>query len=128
MGVYAQSAAAADTTSTVTTTATADTASASDSADTDADASTKTFDPTKGGHVGASGTKEVLLTGDTAAKVTAAALAAIPGATIERVENDADGATYEAHMTKSDGTHVTVTFDANYAVVETQTGGHGGHR
>src|SRR5438105_2047109 len=34
------------------------------------------FDPTRGGHVGQNGVTEVLLTGDTAAKVKAAALAA----------------------------------------------------
>lgn len=83
------------------------------------------FDPRKGGHVGSNGTKEELLTGDTAAKVTAAALAAQPGATIERVETDADGAVYEAHMTKADGTRITVLFDASYNVTGTETG-HGG--
>ncbi len=54
-------------------------------------------DPTKGGHQ-ANGITEVLLTGDTAAKVQAAVLAADPGATIQRLENDAEGATYEAHI------------------------------
>jgi len=48
------------------------------------------FDPTKGGHV-ANGITEVLLTGDTADKVRAAALAAVPGGTVQRVENDAEG-------------------------------------
>jgi len=47
-------------------------------------------DPSKGGHVGANGQRETLLTGDTAAKVKAAALANVPGATVERVETDAD--------------------------------------
>ncbi|MDB5254205.1 MAG: hypothetical protein JWL80_271, partial [Parcubacteria group bacterium] len=45
-----------------------------------------------GGHIGKNGVKEQLLTGDVAAKVTAAALTAVPGGTIVRVENDADGA------------------------------------
>ena len=76
-------------------------------------------DPTKGGHVGANGVKEVLLTGDTATKVTAAALAAVPGGTVERVETDAEGATYEAHMTKADGSDVTVKLDANFTVTST---------
>lgn len=80
-------------------------------------------DPHMGGHIGANGVKEELLTGDTAAKVSAVALVAVPGGTIERVENDAEGATYEAHMTKADGTHVTVKFDANYNVTGTETGG-----
>src|SRR5437762_2703462 len=50
----------------------------------------KQFDPTKGGHVGKTGIKEEVLTGDPASKATAAALAAIPGGTIERVETDAE--------------------------------------
>ena len=81
-----------------------------------------TFDPTKGGHVGANGVVEKLLTGTTADKARAAALAAVPGATIERVENDAEGAVYEAHMVKSDGTHVTVKMDANFKVTGIETG------
>jgi len=46
---------------------------------------------------------EKLLTGDTAAKVTAAAKTKEPTATIERVETDSDGV-YEAHMVRTDGT------------------------
>jgi hypothetical protein len=86
-------------------------------------------DPTKGGHVGANGVVETLLTGDTATKVRAAATAAVPGATIERVETDAEGSPYEAHMVKSDGTHVTVKVDSSFTVtsVDTDQGGpHGG--
>ena len=79
-------------------------------------------DPTKGGHVGANGTKEELLTGDTAEKVKAAALAAVPGGTIERVENDAEGSPYEAHMTKSDGSHVTVKVDNSFKVTSVDSG------
>ncbi len=79
-------------------------------------------DPKLGGHVGQNGTTETLLTGDTAAKVTAAAQAAVPDGTIERVENDAEGATYEAHMTKADGSEVTVKLDATFAVTGTETG------
>ncbi len=88
------------------------------------------FDPTKGGHVGANGVVEQLLTGDTATKVRDAAQAAVPGGTIERVENDAEGSPYEAHMVKSDGTHVTVKVDASFNVTTVETdqgpGGHGG--
>ncbi len=80
------------------------------------------FDPTRGGHVGTNGVKEELLTGDVASKVTAAALAAEPGATIDRVETDAEGAAYEAHMTKSDGSHVTLKFDTSYNVTATEEG------
>ena len=79
-----------------------------------------------GGHIGKNGTKEELLTGDIAAKVSAAALSAVPGGTIERVENDAEGSVYEAHMAKPDGSRVTVKLDANYAVTATETGH--GHR
>jgi uncharacterized membrane protein YkoI len=79
-------------------------------------------DPKVGGHVGQSGVKEELLTSDAAAKATAAGLAAVPGGTVERVENDAEGTAYEAHMTKADGTHVTVKLDANFALVEVQEG------
>ena len=86
------------------------------------------FDPTQGGHVGANGQKEVLLTGDTADKVRAAAQAAVPGGTIQRVETDAEGSPYEAHMTKSDGTPVTVKVDSNYKVtsIDNGPGGRGG--
>ena len=69
---------------------------------------------------------EEVLTGDVADKVTAAALEAVPGGTIERVETDDDGAAYEAHMTDADGNHVTVTFDESFAVVEIHEGGPGG--
>ncbi|MDQ6753088.1 MAG: hypothetical protein M3017_06725, partial [Actinomycetota bacterium] len=81
-------------------------------------------DPSRGGHQ-ANGITEQLLTGDTAAKVKAAALAANPGATIQRVENDAEGATYEAHILKADGTAATVKLDASFKVTATETGGPG---
>jgi uncharacterized membrane protein YkoI len=74
----------------------------------------------RGGHGGGEG--EEALTGDVATQVTAAAEAAVPGGTIERVETDADGAAYEAHMTDADGNRVTVTFDDSFAVVEIQEG------
>ena len=46
---------------------------------------------------------ETLLTGDTAAKVEAAAKAKVPSGTIVRVETDADGhAKYEAHMRRGE--------------------------
>ena len=83
-------------------------------------------DPSQGGHM-ANGVTETLLTGDTAEKVKAAALEAVPGGTVERVENDAEGATYEAHMTKADGSHVTVKLDASFKVTGIEDGP-GGHR
>ena len=80
-----------------------------------------TFDPTKGGHT-ANGITEALLTGETAAKVKAAALAAVPGGTVQRVENDAEGSPYEAHMTKADGSQVTVKIDASFKVTSIEDG------
>ncbi|CAN7361060.1 hypothetical protein LJR027_001976 [Terrabacter sp. LjRoot27] len=68
---------------------------------------------------------ETLLTGDVAAKVTAAAEAKEPTATIERVETDSDGV-YEAHMVRTDGTHITVQVDASFTVTDVQEGGPGG--
>lgn len=79
------------------------------------------FDPSKGGHV-ANGITETPLTGDNLAKATAAAKAAEPGATIIRVETDADGATYEAHMQKSDGSIVTVKLNSDFSVKGTEDG------
>ena len=78
-------------------------------------------DPSQGGHV-ANGITETLLTGDTATQVTAAAKGAVADATVDRVENDAEGAAYEAHMTKSDGTHVTVKINADFSVSGIETG------
>jgi uncharacterized membrane protein YkoI len=107
---------AATGTTAATGTATAQTAAATD-------AQVTPPDPSRGGHVGSNGTKEVELTGDSAEKAKAAALAAVPGGTVIRVENDADGqGTYEAHMKKADGSLVTVLMDASYKVTSTETG------
>lgn len=74
-------------------------------------------------------TPEEALTGDPAAKVKAAVEAKYPGATIDRMEKDSDGmSVYEAHITKADGTHVTVMLDASFAITGEQAfGGKGGH-
>jgi len=65
---------------------------------------------------------ETLLTGETAAKVRQIALARVSGATIVRVETDADGhAAYEAHMVKADGTPVTVYVDKQFNVVSVES-------
>jgi hypothetical protein len=65
---------------------------------------------------------ETLLTGDTASKVEAAARAKVPNGTIVRVETDADGnAAYEAHMTKADGTPVTVYVNKQFEVVSVES-------
>jgi hypothetical protein len=78
-------------------------------------------DPSQGGHT-ANGVTETLLTGDTASKVTAAAQEAVPGATIDRVETDAEGAAYEAHVTKADGTKATVKVNEDFSVAGVETG------
>jgi len=57
-----------------------------------------------------------------AAKLKAAALKAVPGGTVYRVETDSGDATYEAHMTKADGTEVTVKFDKNLKVTAVEAG------
>ena len=68
------------------------------------------------------GPNETLLTGTTADKVKAAALAAVPGGTIIRVETDSDGSPYEAHVQKPDGSVVTVKVDKNFDVTDTVSG------
>jgi len=78
-------------------------------------------DPSKATHPG-----ETLLTGSNADKAKAAALKAVPGATIERVETDSDGDVYEAHIVKPDGTRATVKFDKDFNVLRVETGGPGG--
>src|SRR5437667_298211 len=78
-------------------------------------ASTAGPDPASVAH----GPGETLLTGTTAAKVTAAAKTAVPGGTIIRVETDSEGAAYEAHIQKADGSFVTVKLDQNFNVTDT---------
>lgn len=68
---------------------------------------------------------EKLLTGDTLAKVTAAAKAKEPNATIQRVETDSEGV-YEAHMVRADGTHITVQIGKDFTVTAVQQGGPNG--
>lgn len=69
---------------------------------------------------------ETPLTGDALAKATASALAAVPGGTVVRAEtqdqNDPAGGVYEVHMTKSDGSDVTVLEDAGFQVITVQQG------
>ncbi len=81
----------------------------------------QTPDWSKGGHQ-ANGITETVLTGDNLTKADAAAEAAVPGATPQRAETDAEGATYEVHMTKSDGSIVTVKLDADFNVTGTVDG------
>lgn len=74
----------------------------------------------------AHGPGETLLTGATARRARAAALAAVPGASVIRVETDSAGAAYEAHLTRSDGTRVTVKLDRGFHVTATDSGFGGG--
>lgn len=100
--------------------------------------------PSDGGSSGSSGSSgstapadhraraaETLLTGDVAAKVSAAALAAVPGGTILRLETDSDGSPYEAHVRNADGTEVVVKVNEAFEVTATEVAGgpgcHGHH-
>ena len=56
------------------------------------------------------------------ATLKAAALKAVPGGTVIRIETDAGDAVYEAHMKKADGTLVTVKFDKFMAVTAVESG------
>ena len=58
----------------------------------------------------------------TAATLRAAALKAVPGATVYRVETDAGDGAYEVHMKKADGSLVTVKFDKNLKVTKVESG------
>jgi hypothetical protein len=70
----------------------------------------------------AHGPGETLLTGSDLAQASAAAKSAVPGGTIIRAETDSGDATYEVHVTKADGTIVTVKLDAAFNVTATQSG------
>ena len=80
------------------------------------------IDPTTMRH----GPGETLLTDGTASKVKAAALAAVPGGTVIRLETDSAGSPYEAHVQKSDGSIVTVKIDNSFNVTSTESGFGGG--
>ena len=73
------------------------------------------------------------LAGDVAAKVKAAALAKVPGATVLRSEGGGPyGSPYHAHVKKSDGTLAVVLVDADFKATAVQAdrgrgpGGRGG--
>lgn len=78
---------------------------------------------------------ETALTGDVLAKVKAAAIAKVGGTVhAATTENDSSNAAaaYEAHVTKADGTQVTVILDKAYNVLSVESGraggrGHHGH-
>ena len=79
-------------------------------------------DPTVPGGHRANGRTEEALPSDVAAKVRAAALAKVPGGTVERVETDVDhGSPYEAHVRKADGTELEVLVNKDFAVTAVNT-------
>ena len=65
---------------------------------------------------------EKLVTGADLTTLKAAALKAVPGGTVIRIETDSGDASYEAHMTKADGSQVTVKFDKSLAVTAVEDG------
>lgn len=65
---------------------------------------------------------EKAVSASVAAQLKAAALKAVPGGTVYRVETDAGDGVYEAHMTRSDGTEMTVKFDRSYKVTGVESG------
>jgi uncharacterized membrane protein YkoI len=71
----------------------------------------------RGEHGG--GANEKALTGETASKVRAAALAKVPGGKVLRVESDRGGV-YEAHVQKSDGSEVEVKVDKSFKVTSVE--------
>ena len=73
-----------------------------------------------GGHGGGAG--ETAVTGTKAATLRSAALKQVPGASVDAVTTDSGDAAYEVHLTKTDGTEVTVKFDKNLTFVNVETG------
>ena len=65
---------------------------------------------------------EKSVSSDIAAQLTTKAEASVAGGTVYRVETDAGDAAYEVHMTKADGSLVTVKFDKNLAVTAVEDG------
>jgi len=73
--------------------------------------------------------RETKLSGDTADKVKAAALAKVPGASVLRVEaGGPDGSAYHAHVRKSDGSEVVVLVNSSFEATAIDTHGGPGHR
>ena len=77
--------------------------------------------PGPGGSTPVRGDEQAVSAADEAT-LKAAALEAVPGGTVIRIETDAGDGAYEAHMTKADGTQVTVKFDENKKVTEVEDG------
>ena len=84
-----------------------------------------------GGHGHGGNPNEKALTGDDLTKATAAAKGAVPGGTVERASTEDSsentGAAYEVHVTKTDGSEVTVLLDSSFKAIKTVADqGHGG--
>ena len=92
--------------------------------------STTADDQPRGGPGGPGNPNEPALTGDEKTKAEAAAIAANPGATAkcsskeDAAENN--GAAYEVHIVKSDGTRAKVLEDSSFTVLSTSADDHGG--
>ncbi|MEA2459539.1 MAG: hypothetical protein QOC95_2511, partial [Thermoleophilaceae bacterium] len=87
-----------------------------------------------GGRPGFGGPRVAPVTGATADKVKAAALAKYPGSKVERIDKLPDGS-YIAHVLKSDGSELHVTVSKDFQVTGTAEergfgppGGHPGGR
>ena len=108
-----------------TTTAAAD--SSTDATQAPAPAGAPTPDQRPAGPHRANGIIEPELTGDDYDKAVAAATEAVPDGTVKRAETDAEGEAHEVHMTKADGSCVTVKLDEDFKVVSVEEGRPGGH-
>jgi hypothetical protein len=121
-GSYGIASAASGSSSAASTAATTTTSGLGSSPSTTQAGPTAQTAPSASNPWGGQRSDETLLTGNTKAEVQAAALAKVPGGTIVRIETDADGhAAYEAHMTKQDGTPVTVYVDTQFNVVSVES-------
>jgi hypothetical protein len=76
------------------------------------------------GHGGAQPVRndEKSLSAAKTATLRAAALKAVPGGSVYRIESDAGDGVYEAHMQRANGTLVTVKFDDNLKVTKVEAG------
>lgn len=86
--------------------------------------------PGPGGGPGGPGGNETALTGSTLKSASDAASAALPGGTVTAAtiedKNHKSGATYEAHVTKTDGSKVEVLEDGAFKVLSVNAGPSGG--
>ena len=105
----------------------ASTLSASAATSTPAASTASSSSSNDAGHPGPGGARPVRpgeksVSSATAATLRAAALKAVPGGTVYRIETDAGDGVYEAHMKKADGSLVTVKFDKNLKVTKVESG------